>query len=153
MSVMSSVMRGARRLVRADPALLSNFPSLPILCPAGSSAFPLTCQQTRKYASKQVSPADMSAVGLKQPLMQLLLKIHLMGGKVHVAHMTILFHHIQTQDVVMCLQVKGQKKDPKNQKVKVKVDKQEVEIKQNMTVASLAGAMNKDFGEKQSNIY
>ncbi|XP_040041426.1 translation initiation factor IF-2, mitochondrial [Gasterosteus aculeatus] len=94
MSVMSSVMRGARRLVRADPALLSNFPSLPILCPAGSSAFPLTCQQTRKYASKQV---------------------------------------------------KGQKKDPKNQKVKVKVDKQEVEIKQNMTVASLAEAMNKDF--------
>ncbi|KAL6111245.1 mtif2 [Pungitius sinensis] len=94
MSVMSSVMRGARRLVHADPALLSNFLSRPILCPAGSSASPLTCHQTRKYASKQV---------------------------------------------------KGQKKDPKNQKVKVKVDKQEVEIKQNMTVASLAEAMNKDF--------
>lgn len=50
----------------------------------------------------------------------------------------------------MCLQVKGQKKDQKNQKVKAKVDKQEVEIRQRMTVASLAEAMNKDFGKKDT---
>ncbi len=43
------------------------------------------------------------------------------------------------------LQVKGQKRD---QKVKAKVDKQEVEIRQRMTVAALAEAMNKDFGKK-----
>ncbi|XP_044045724.1 translation initiation factor IF-2, mitochondrial isoform X1 [Siniperca chuatsi] len=91
MNVMSSVMRGARRLVHADPALLSNFLPLPLLCPARSSAPLLTCQQNRKFASKQV---------------------------------------------------KGQKKEPK---VKAKVDKQEVEIKQRMTVAALAEAMNKDF--------
>ncbi|KAE8299908.1 Translation initiation factor IF-2, mitochondrial [Larimichthys crocea] len=87
MNVMSSVMRGARRLVHANPALLTNF--LPVPAP-GSSAPLLTCQQNRKFASKQV---------------------------------------------------KGQK----SQKVKAKVDKQEVEIRQRMTVASLAEAMNKDF--------
>lgn len=43
----------------------------------------------------------------------------------------------------MCRQVRGQKKD---QKVRAKVDKQEVEIRQRMTAASLAEAMNKDFG-------
>lgn len=42
-------------------------------------------------------------------------------------------------------QVKGQKKDQKNPKVKAKVDKQEVEIRQRMTAAALAEAMNKDF--------
>ncbi|KAF3688212.1 Translation initiation factor IF-2, mitochondrial [Channa argus] len=36
-------------------------------------------------------------------------------------------------------------KEQKNQKVKSKVDKQEVEIRQRMTVAALAKAMNKDF--------
>ncbi|XP_074487336.1 translation initiation factor IF-2, mitochondrial isoform X2 [Sebastes fasciatus] len=92
MNVMSSVMRGARWLVHADPAPLSNFLSLTLLCPARSSA-PLACQQNRKYAK----------------------------------------------------QVKGQRKDQKNQKVKAKVDKQEVEIRQSMTVAALAEAMNKDF--------
>lgn len=35
------------------------------------------------------------------------------------------------------------------QKVKAKVDKQEVEIRHGMTVAALAEAMNKDFGEMQ----
>ncbi|KAM9363223.1 translation initiation factor IF-2, mitochondrial isoform 1-T1 [Symphorus nematophorus] len=89
MNVMSSMMRGARRLVHADPALLSHF-----LCPARSPAPLLTCQQNRKFASKQV---------------------------------------------------KGQRKEQKSQKVKPKVDKQEVEIRQRMTVAELAAAMNKDF--------
>lgn len=46
----------------------------------------------------------------------------------------------------MCRQVRGQKKDQKSQKVQAKVDKQEVEIRQRMTAASLAEAMNKDFG-------
>ncbi|XP_039469504.1 translation initiation factor IF-2, mitochondrial [Oreochromis aureus] len=41
--------------------------------------------------------------------------------------------------------VKGQKKDQKTQKVKPKVYKQEVEIRQGMTAAALAEAMNKDF--------
>lgn len=91
---MSSVMRGARRLIQADPALLNHFLSLPRLCPARSPAPLLTGQHNRKFASKQV---------------------------------------------------KGQRKDQKNQKVKAKVDKQEVEIRQRMTVASLAEAMNKDF--------
>ncbi|XP_040893123.1 translation initiation factor IF-2, mitochondrial [Toxotes jaculatrix] len=92
MNVMSSVMRGARRLVHADPVLLSSFLSPSLLCPARSSASLLTCQQNRKYVSKQV---------------------------------------------------KGQEKKQKN--TKVKVDKQEVEISQRMTVAALAEAMNKDF--------
>uniref|UniRef100_A0A669BTM8 Translation initiation factor IF-2, mitochondrial n=1 Tax=Oreochromis niloticus TaxID=8128 RepID=A0A669BTM8_ORENI len=43
------------------------------------------------------------------------------------------------------MQVKGQKKDQKTQKVKPKVYKQEVEIRQGMTAAALAEAMNKDF--------
>ncbi|XP_042292684.1 translation initiation factor IF-2, mitochondrial [Thunnus thynnus] len=88
MSVMSSVMRGARRLVHADPALIGSFLSLP-----RSPAPLLACQQSRKLATKQV---------------------------------------------------KGQKKDQKS-KVKPKVDKQEVEIRQRMTVEALAHAMNKDF--------
>ncbi|CAB1412807.1 unnamed protein product [Pleuronectes platessa] len=41
-------------------------------------------------------------------------------------------------------QVKGQKKEPKIPKVKPKVDKQEVEISQRMTVAALAEAMSRD---------
>lgn len=41
----------------------------------------------------------------------------------------------------MCEQVKGQRKNQK--------DKQDVEIRQRMTVAALASAMNKEFGEKQ----
>ncbi|XP_049899419.1 translation initiation factor IF-2, mitochondrial [Epinephelus moara] len=94
MNVMSSVMRGARRLVQANPALLTNFLSRPLLCPARSPAPRLTCQQNRTLASKQV---------------------------------------------------KGQRKDQKHLKVKTKVDKQEVEIRQRMTVAALAEAMNKDF--------
>lgn len=85
---MSSVMRGARRLVHADPALIGSFLSLP-----RSPAPLLACQQSRKLATKQV---------------------------------------------------KGQKKDQKS-KVKAKVDKQEVEIRQRMTVEALAHAMNKDF--------
>ncbi|XP_023286222.1 translation initiation factor IF-2, mitochondrial [Seriola lalandi dorsalis] len=94
MIVMSSVMRVARRLVHADPVLLSSYLSLPLLCPTRSSARPLTCQQNRKYASKQV---------------------------------------------------KGQAKGQKFQKVKPKVEKQEVEITQRMTVAALAEAMKKDY--------
>lgn len=43
-------------------------------------------------------------------------------------------------------QVKGQKVQ-KSQKTKAKVDKQEVEIRQRMTAAVLAQAMNKDFGK------
>lgn len=85
---MSSVMRGARRLVHADPALIGSFLYLP-----RSPAPLLACQQSRKLATKQV---------------------------------------------------KGQKKDQKS-KVKAKVDKQEVEIRQRMTVEALAHAMNKDF--------
>lgn len=45
------------------------------------------------------------------------------------------------------MQVKGQKK---SQKEKPKTDKQEVEIRQRMTAAALAEAMNRDFGEKQN---
>ncbi|XP_068455646.1 translation initiation factor IF-2, mitochondrial [Clinocottus analis] len=89
MSVMSSMMRGARLLLHTDHVL-----SLPRLCPARSPAPLLNGQHNRKFASKHV---------------------------------------------------KGQRKDQKNQKVKAKVDKQEVEIRQRMTVASLAEAMNKDF--------
>lgn len=47
-------------------------------------------------------------------------------------------------------QVKGQRNTQKVQKVqkaKAKQDKQEVEIRLGMTVAALAQAMNKDFGE------
>ncbi|XP_030275144.1 translation initiation factor IF-2, mitochondrial [Sparus aurata] len=94
MNVMSSVMRGARRLAYNDLALFSSFLPVPHLCPARGSAPLLTCYQNRKFASKQV---------------------------------------------------KGHGKDHKDKKVKVKVDKQEVEIRQTMTVASLAEAMNKDF--------
>lgn len=47
------------------------------------------------------------------------------------------------------LQVKGQSKTQKVQKAKAKLDKMEVEIRQGMTVAALAQAMNKDFGEMQ----
>ncbi|XP_072240092.1 translation initiation factor IF-2, mitochondrial [Leuresthes tenuis] len=95
MNVMSSVIRGARRLYHTDLPLLSNFLSPPLLlCPARSSAPLLTCPQRRKFASKQV---------------------------------------------------KGQRKDQKQQRVKPKVDKQEVEIRQGMTAAALATAMNKDF--------
>ncbi|XP_031734044.1 translation initiation factor IF-2, mitochondrial isoform X1 [Anarrhichthys ocellatus] len=90
MNVMSSVMRGARRLVLVDSALFSHFLFPPVLRPARSSAPLLTCEQNRKFASKQV-------------------------------------------------------KDQRNQKVKAKVDKQEVEIRRRMTAASLAKAMNKDF--------
>lgn len=60
-----------------------------------------------------------------------------------------LFLRTYMKDGVMCLQVKGQRKDQKHLKVKAKVDKQEVEIRQKMTVAALAEAMNKDFGKKQ----
>ncbi|XP_061579239.1 translation initiation factor IF-2, mitochondrial [Cololabis saira] len=92
MNVMSSAMRGARRLVHAD-TLLSSFLRPPVLC--GSPNPPLlTCTQNRQYVIKQV---------------------------------------------------KGQKKDQKKQKSKSKVDKQEVEIRQRMTVEALAAAMNKDF--------
>uniref|UniRef100_UPI003AAF0B69 translation initiation factor IF-2, mitochondrial n=1 Tax=Centroberyx gerrardi TaxID=166262 RepID=UPI003AAF0B69 len=42
-------------------------------------------------------------------------------------------------------QFKGQKKVQKSQKVKPKADKQEVEIRQRMTAAALAQAMNRDF--------
>ena len=52
-------------------------------------------------------------------------------------------------DIEMCLQVKGQKKEQKNPKVKPKADKQEVEISQRMTVAALAEAMNRDCGENR----
>lgn len=47
-------------------------------------------------------------------------------------------------------QVRGQKAEQKGQKVRAKVDKQEVEIRQRMTVAALAKAMNKDFGKKDA---
>ncbi|XP_039865933.1 translation initiation factor IF-2, mitochondrial isoform X2 [Simochromis diagramma] len=94
MSVMSSVMRGTRRLVHADPALFSNFPFPAVFCRAGSADSLLTCQPNRKFAFKHV---------------------------------------------------KGQKKEQKTQKVKPKVDKQEVEIRQGMTAAALAEAMNRDF--------
>ncbi|XP_042068636.1 translation initiation factor IF-2, mitochondrial [Haplochromis burtoni] len=94
MSVMSSVMRGTRRLVHADPALFSNFPFPAVFCRAGSADSLFTCQPNRKFAFKHV---------------------------------------------------KGQKKEQKTQKVKPKVDKQEVEIRQGMTAAALAEAMNRDF--------
>lgn len=122
MNVMSSVMRGARRLVHTDPALLSNFLSVPLLRPAESSASLLTCQQNRRLASKQVS---------------------LLNGQETSAWLSVSLMHV---DSPMCRQVRGQKKDQKSQKVRAKVDKQEVEIRQRMTVASLAEAMNKDFG-------
>ncbi|XP_060951817.1 translation initiation factor IF-2, mitochondrial [Limanda limanda] len=93
MSVMSSVMRAARRVVHADPALLRSFLSPPLVGPAHSPAPLFACPQNRKFASKQV---------------------------------------------------KGQKKEPKIPKVKPKVDKQEVEISQRMTVAALAEAMSRD---------
>lgn len=48
----------------------------------------------------------------------------------------------------MFQQVRGQKKDHRVKKVSAKVDKQEVEIHQRMTVASLAKAMNRDTGEQ-----
>ncbi|KAG7232765.1 hypothetical protein INR49_008121 [Caranx melampygus] len=54
MNVMSSVMRGTRRLIHADPVLLSSFLSPSLLCPARSCAPMLPCVQNRKYASKQV---------------------------------------------------------------------------------------------------
>lgn len=90
MNVMSSVMRGGRRLALVDSALFSHFLFPPVHRPARSSAPLLTCEQNRKFASKQV-------------------------------------------------------KDQRNQKVKAKGDKQEVEIRQRMTAASLAEAMNRDF--------
>lgn len=46
-------------------------------------------------------------------------------------------------------QVKGQSKTQKIHKAKAKLEKQEVEIRQGMTVAALAQAMNRDFGELQ----
>lgn len=51
------------------------------------------------------------------------------------------------------LQVKGQSKDQKMQRPKVKQDKQaaEVEIRWGMTAAELAAAMNKDFGKNGQN--
>lgn len=55
MSVMSSVMRGTRRLVHADPALFSNFPFPAVFCRAGSADSLLTCQPNRKFAFKHVS--------------------------------------------------------------------------------------------------
>ncbi|XP_034445219.1 translation initiation factor IF-2, mitochondrial [Hippoglossus hippoglossus] len=93
MNVMSSVMRAARRVVHADPALLRSFLSPPLVGPVQSPAPLFACPQNRKFASKQV---------------------------------------------------KGQKKEQKNPKVKPKADKQEVEISQRMTVAALAEAMNRD---------
>ncbi|XP_017161040.1 translation initiation factor IF-2, mitochondrial [Poecilia reticulata] len=42
-------------------------------------------------------------------------------------------------------QVKGQRKEQKKPNLKPKVDKQEVEIRQGMTAAALAAAMNRDF--------
>lgn len=57
--------------------------------------------------------------------------------------------------LIFVSQVKGQRNTQKVQKVqkvqkaKAKQDKQEVEIRQGMTVAALAQAMNKDFGEMQ----
>uniref|UniRef100_A0A3Q1G240 Mitochondrial translational initiation factor 2 n=1 Tax=Acanthochromis polyacanthus TaxID=80966 RepID=A0A3Q1G240_9TELE len=84
MNVMSSVTRGARRLLHAHLPL-------PLLCPARSPAPLLTCP-SRSATSKQV----------------------------------------------------GQKNEQRNPKVKPKVDRQEVEIRQGMTVAALARAMDKD---------
>lgn len=48
----------------------------------------------------------------------------------------------------MFQQVRGRKEDHRVKKVSAKVDKQEVEIHQRMTVASLAKAMNRDTGEQ-----
>lgn len=47
----------------------------------------------------------------------------------------------------MFQQVRGQK-DHRVKRASAKVDKQEVEIHQRMTVASLAKAMNRDTGER-----
>ncbi|KAM3595901.1 uncharacterized protein V6R79_004902 [Siganus canaliculatus] len=93
MNAISTVMRGSQRFIHANPALFRNFRLVQFLSTAKISTHLLTCQQHRKFASKQS---------------------------------------------------KGQKRHEKNLKVKVKMDKQEVEIKQRMTVASLAAAMNKD---------
>ncbi|CAJ1052747.1 translation initiation factor IF-2%2C mitochondrial [Xyrichtys novacula] len=54
MSVMSTVARGAWRLVHADSFLLSNVLALRLHCPSRSSAPLLTCPLNRRFASKQV---------------------------------------------------------------------------------------------------
>ncbi|CAN9510002.1 unnamed protein product [Ophioblennius macclurei] len=83
MNAMSSVIRGARRLVLAPP----------LVSLSRSPAPRLNCPQIRPFSSKRV---------------------------------------------------KGHKKDHVKTE-KRKIEKQEVEIRQRMTVAALAGAMNKDF--------
>lgn len=62
MYVVSSVMRGARRLGHADPALICNFLSPGLLHPSWSAAPLLTCQQNRKYASKQVNVSSVNVM-------------------------------------------------------------------------------------------
>uniref|UniRef100_A0A665SUN8 Mitochondrial translational initiation factor 2 n=1 Tax=Echeneis naucrates TaxID=173247 RepID=A0A665SUN8_ECHNA len=57
----------------------------------------------------------------------------------------LLFHIFSVQRKENSTDVKGQTKGQKTQKVKPKVDKQEVEITQRMTVAALAEAMKKDY--------
>uniref|UniRef100_A0A3Q3N2K6 Translation initiation factor IF-2, mitochondrial n=1 Tax=Mastacembelus armatus TaxID=205130 RepID=A0A3Q3N2K6_9TELE len=64
---------------------------------------------------------------------------HLLTGNIIIITVIIIII------TILCVQVRGLKKDQKNQKVKPKVEKQEVEIRQRMTVAALADAMNKDF--------
>ncbi|XP_037830700.1 translation initiation factor IF-2, mitochondrial isoform X2 [Kryptolebias marmoratus] len=55
MNMMSSMMRGARRLAHVDLPLLRNFLTPPLhRCPVRSPASLLTCPQRRKFASKQV---------------------------------------------------------------------------------------------------
>lgn len=51
--------------------------------------------------------------------------------------------------LMFVLQVKGLSQTQKLHREKAKRERQEVEIRRGMTVAALARAMNKDFGEMQ----
>lgn len=66
MNVISSALRGARRLVHTDPALLGTLLSAPVLRPGWGSAPLVTCPQTRKFTSKQVTQDYLWATELNR---------------------------------------------------------------------------------------